>query len=142
MKCELNISKTLGGTRHMANNKHTYPLSFACTSAPCCSKSCTILTRLYPAARWRGVDYRGEKREIIIRIRQGNLRRHFLPNKTPPTGQEQEVDAHDHTYSTLAPLLSGSLYMSVCLRGERLMGDLREGGMDSGGWNVYQEVVH
>lgn len=37
---------------------HTYPLSLAWTSAPCCSNSWTILTLLYPAARWSGVDCR------------------------------------------------------------------------------------
>lgn len=35
----------------------SYPLSLACTSAPCCSNSWTVFTRLYPAARCNGVDW-------------------------------------------------------------------------------------
>jgi len=35
-----------------------YPLSFACTSAPCCRRYSTTDTLLYPAAKWSGVDWR------------------------------------------------------------------------------------
>lgn len=31
-------------------------MSLACTSAPCCNSICTILIRLYPAAKCNGVD--------------------------------------------------------------------------------------
>ncbi len=34
----------------------SHPLSLACTSAPCCSRYSTTVTRLYPAAKCRGVD--------------------------------------------------------------------------------------
>lgn len=36
----------------------SYPLSLACTSAPCCSRYSTTDTLLYPAAKWSGVDWR------------------------------------------------------------------------------------
>lgn len=35
-----------------------YPLSFACTSAPCWRRYSTTDTLLYPAAKWSGVDWR------------------------------------------------------------------------------------
>lgn len=47
-----------------------YPLSFAWTSAPCCSRSCTTRTRLYPAARWRGVDCRQKQRQSVKELRR------------------------------------------------------------------------
>ena len=47
---------TLVGLEIYQYVKPTHPLSLACTSAPCCNNSWTTRTRLYPAARWRGVD--------------------------------------------------------------------------------------
>lgn len=52
---------TLTGNTGAHNGMKMYPLSLACTSAPWCNRYSTTDTRLYPAAKCSGVEWRPSK---------------------------------------------------------------------------------
>lgn len=56
---------------HWLKTALSHPLSLAWTSAPCCSSSRTVLTRLYPAARCNGVDWNNETTDDYSRVTLG-----------------------------------------------------------------------
>lgn len=74
----------------------TYPLSLAWTSAPCCSNSWTILTLLYPAARWSGVDWRD--RRGVKKKKQKKGKRN---EKRKDAGEEGDTSGGREKYKTM-----------------------------------------
>lgn len=91
------------------NHTHTlsHPLSLACTSAPCCSNSWTVLTRLYPAARCNGVDWNSEPTSQLI-----NRKETQTASQQQPTPSSSGYDMLPHRHHRPGPKLALELWSS------------------------------